>query len=78
MQRMLEVIERMQATLSQQFAAFTAYGMRPPSATPSLTHAKQAFPVRGSSFPATSPYFPHAVPMQLPIEPIFPIGQMGG
>ncbi|GKV24305.1 hypothetical protein SLEP1_g33932 [Rubroshorea leprosula] len=73
-----------QASLSQQFAAFSAYGMRPPSATPSLPHTRQAFPPVGTSFPTTGPSFhasrpsfPHAMPMQMPIEPTFPMGQMG-
>ncbi|GLT58422.1 hypothetical protein SLA2020_313140 [Shorea laevis] len=85
MQRMLEDMGRMQATLSQQFATFTTYGMRPPSANPSLTHAGLPFPAIGSSYPATGPAYPatgpsflHAMPMQLPIEPAFPMGQMGG
>ncbi|GLT30321.1 hypothetical protein SLA2020_051250 [Shorea laevis] len=75
---MLEEMGRMQVALSQQFAALTTYGMRPLSANPSLTHAGQAFPVVGSSYPATGPSFLHAMPMQLPIEPTFPMGQMGG
>ncbi|GLT29732.1 hypothetical protein SLA2020_045780 [Shorea laevis] len=84
MQRMMEDMGRMQASLSQQFAAFGAYGMRPPSVTPSLPHTGQAFPLAGTSFPtagpsfhASGPSFPHAMPMQLPIEPAFPMGQMG-
>ncbi|GLT26325.1 hypothetical protein SLA2020_014030 [Shorea laevis] len=55
-----------------------------PSATPSLPHTGLAFPPVGSSFPTTGPSFhasvpsfPHAMPMQLPIEPTFPMGQMG-
>ncbi|GKV15216.1 hypothetical protein SLEP1_g26018 [Rubroshorea leprosula] len=61
-----------------------AYGMHQPSATPSLPHTEQAFPPVGTSFPiagpsfhASGPSFPHAMPMQLPIEPAFPMGQMG-
>ncbi|GKV41993.1 hypothetical protein SLEP1_g49455 [Rubroshorea leprosula] len=61
-----------------------AYGMRPPSATPSLPHTGQAFLPVGTAFPiarplfhASGPSFPHAMPMQLPIEPAFPMGQMG-
>ncbi|GKV01786.1 hypothetical protein SLEP1_g14311 [Rubroshorea leprosula] len=61
-----------------------AYGMRPPTATPSLPHTGQAFPHVGTSFPtsgpsfhAGGPSFPHAMPMQMPIEPTFPMGQMG-
>ncbi|GKV48031.1 hypothetical protein SLEP1_g54870 [Rubroshorea leprosula] len=84
MQRMMEEIGRMQASLSQQFTAFSAYGMRLPSATPSLPHTGQAFPPIRTSFPtvgpsfhASGPSFPHAMPMQLPIEPAFPMGQMG-
>ncbi|GKV14333.1 hypothetical protein SLEP1_g25229 [Rubroshorea leprosula] len=79
MQRMLEDMGRMQASLSQQFAAFSAYRMRLPSATPSLPHTGQAFPPVGTSFPTARPSF-HAsgpVPMQMPIEPAFPMGQMG-
>ncbi|GKV09925.1 hypothetical protein SLEP1_g21358 [Rubroshorea leprosula] len=84
MQRMLEDMGRMQASLSQQFAAFSAYGMRPPTATPSLPHTGQAFlpvgtsfPTAGPSFHASGPSFPHAMPMQMPREPAFPMGQMG-
>ncbi|GKV21627.1 hypothetical protein SLEP1_g31588 [Rubroshorea leprosula] len=84
MQRILEDMGRMQASLSQQFAAFSAYGMRPPNATPSLPHTGQAFPLVGTSFPtagpsfhASEPSFPHAMPMQMPIEPSFPMDQMG-
>ncbi|GKV15377.1 hypothetical protein SLEP1_g26170 [Rubroshorea leprosula] len=78
MQRMLEDMGRMQAALLQQFTAFTSYGMCPLSANPSLTYAGQAFPVVGSSYPTTGPSFLHAMLMQLPIEPAFPMGQMGG
>ncbi|GKV13440.1 hypothetical protein SLEP1_g24445 [Rubroshorea leprosula] len=81
MQRMLEDMGRLQASLSQQFAAFSAYRMRPPSATLSLSHIGQAFPLIGTSFPTTGPSFhasgpsfPHAMPMQIPIEPAFPMG----
>ncbi|GLT51025.1 hypothetical protein SLA2020_244730 [Shorea laevis] len=84
MQRMMEEMGRIQASLSQQFTAFSAYGMRPPSVTPSLPHTGQAFPPVGTSFPTdgpsfhpSGPSFPHAMPMQLPIEPAFPMGQMG-
>ncbi|GKV17595.1 hypothetical protein SLEP1_g28075 [Rubroshorea leprosula] len=84
MQRMLEDMGRMQASLSQQFAAFSAYGMRSPSATPSFPYTGQAFPLVGTSFPiarpsfhANGPSFPHAMPMKMPIEATFPIGQMG-
>ncbi|GKV16756.1 hypothetical protein SLEP1_g27350 [Rubroshorea leprosula] len=84
MQRMIEEIGRMHASLSQQFIAFSAYEMHPPSATPSLPHTGQAFPPVGTSFPtaepsfhASGPSFPHAMPMQFPIEPAFPMGQMG-
>ncbi|GKV13843.1 hypothetical protein SLEP1_g24815 [Rubroshorea leprosula] len=84
MQRMLEDMGRMQASLSQQFAAFSAYRMRPPSAIPSLPHNGQACPLVGTSFPivrpsfhASGPSFPHAMPMQMLIEPAFPMGQMG-
>ncbi|GKV43043.1 hypothetical protein SLEP1_g50384 [Rubroshorea leprosula] len=73
-----------QASLSQQFVAFSAYGMRPPTATPSLPHTGQACPPVGASFPtvgpsfhASGPSFPHAMPMQMPIEPTLPMGQMG-
>ncbi|GKV50017.1 hypothetical protein SLEP1_g56735 [Rubroshorea leprosula] len=73
-----------QASLSQQFAAFSAYGMRSPSATPSLPYTGQAFPLVGTSFltvgpsfHASGPSFPHAMPMQMLIELAFPMGQMG-
>ncbi|GKV13407.1 hypothetical protein SLEP1_g24415 [Rubroshorea leprosula] len=71
-------------TISCRELVHSAYGMRPPRATPSLPHTKQAFPPVGTSFPtvgpsfhANGPSFPHAMPMQLPIEPAFPMGQMG-
>ncbi|GLT26772.1 hypothetical protein SLA2020_018170 [Shorea laevis] len=72
-----EKMGRIQAFLSQQIVSFSAYGMRPPTATPSLPHAGQAFPHVGSSFPVAEPSVPHAMLMQLPIELAFPMGQMG-
>ncbi|GLT41118.1 hypothetical protein SLA2020_152040 [Shorea laevis] len=78
MQRMLEDMGRMQAALLQKFTAFTAYGMHPPSANPSLTHVGQAFPIVRLSYLATGPFFQHAMLMQLPVDPAFPMGQIGG
>ncbi|GKV05533.1 hypothetical protein SLEP1_g17533 [Rubroshorea leprosula] len=51
--------------------------MHPPIASPSLPHSGQAFPLVGSSLPTARPSFPHAMPMQLPIELGFPMGEMG-
>ncbi|GLT28201.1 hypothetical protein SLA2020_031510 [Shorea laevis] len=77
-------MRKMHASLSQQFTVFSAYGMAPLSATPSLPHLGQAFPPIGSSFltarssfQASGPSFPHAVLMQLLIELAFPMGQVG-
>ncbi|GKV05623.1 hypothetical protein SLEP1_g17610 [Rubroshorea leprosula] len=76
MKRIMEEMGRMQSCLSQQFATFNAYGMRPPMVGPSFPQAGQAFPPIGTSCPPVGPSFQHDMSMQLPMEHGIPIGNV--